>query len=202
MMAGRRTQIIAAIGALAVFLVLLIGLRLRGWPPFILAALTYASLLWAVQRRPAKARPVPLPDGISRTDYDAALATLQKAAHDLRALAERAPASDRARLHHMAALIGTIRKHHLANPAHLSRTRIFVRHTLPRMVAVIADYVDLASRALAQDEARLAGIRERLESFIPVLEQIERACLNHDLMALEISVEVLDEQLGRNGRLW
>ena len=193
---------IAAIGGLAVFLVLLIGLRLRGWPPFILAALAYASLLWIVQRRPKRARPVALPDGISHTDYDAALAALENAARDLRSSAESAPSGDRARIRHMAALIEAIRRHHLANPLHLARTRIFVRHTLPRMVRAIATYVDLASRALAQDEARLAGIRQRLDGFIPVLEQIERACLNHDLMALEISVEVLDEQLGRDEGLW
>lgn len=201
-MTGRRTQTIAAIGALAALLVLMIGLRLRGWPPFILAALTYAALLWALQRQPEKARPVTLPDNISRTDYDQALAALEIAARDLRGLADRAPTSDQARLRHMAALIGTIRKHHLANPAHLSRTRILVRHTLPRIVAAIASYVDLSSRALAQDKARLAAIRERLDGFIPVLEQIERACLNHDLMALEISVEVLDEQLNRDEGFW
>ena len=202
MMLGRRAQIIAVIGALAVFLVLLVGLRLRGWPPFILAALAYAALLWVLPRPPARAPPAPLPDGISRADQDAALAALENAVRDLRSLAERAPSSDRARLRHMAALIDAIRKHHLANPSHLARTRIFVRHTLPRMVGAIATYVDLASRALAQDEARLAGIRERLDGFIPVLEQIERACLDHDLTALEISVEVLDEQLGRDGRFW
>ena len=33
---------------------------------------------------------------------------------------------------------------------------------------------------------------------MPVLEKIDRACIEDDLMALEINVEVLDEQLGRD----
>lgn len=201
-MTSRRAQMIAAIGALAVFLVLLIGLRLRGWPPFTIAALAYAALLWSLQRRPEDTARPPLPDGISRLDHDAAIAALSDAVRELNALAERAPKTDRPRLRHMSTTIEAIRKHHLANPGHLLRTRIFVRHTLPRMVAAIAGYIDLANRARPEDEARLAAIRQRLDGFIPVLEQIERACLDHDLMALEISVEVLDEQLGRDGRLW
>jgi hypothetical protein len=72
------------------------------------------------------------------------------------------------------------------------------------MVAAVAGYVDLARRARpaagdpAQEE-RLAGISRRLAGFLPALERIDRACLEDDLMALEISVEVLDEQLGRHG---
>lgn len=205
-MTRRRALMVAATGGFAAFLLLLIGARLRGWLPFIGGALAYAGLLWALRRGPESSLPEPerqvaLPDGMARADHDAALASLASAASELQALADNAPAGDRARLRHMAALIETIREHHIANPAHLSHTRIFVRHTLGRMIGAVAGYVDLANRARPEDDDRLAGIRQRLDGFIPVLERIERACFENDLMALEISVEVLDEQLGRDGRL-
>ena len=43
----------------------------------------------------------------------------------------------------------------------------------------------------------LAEVSRRLADFVPVLENIDRACLDDDLTSLEINVEVLDEQLGR-----
>ena len=103
----------------------------------------------------------------------------------------------------MAELVAAIRRHHVANPGHVPRTRAFVRHTLPRMVAAVAGYVDLARRTdpgtTQGDPAarRLAEVARKLAGFVPVLENIDRACVEDDLMALEINVEVLDEQLGR-----
>ena len=38
------------------------------------------------------------------------------------------------------------------------------------------------------------------EGFVPVLEKIDKACLDNDLTALEINVEVLNEQLDRTRR--
>lgn len=188
----------AAAAALVVFLVLLLGLRLRSWLPFVGAALTYLALLWALRPRPQPTRPVALPDGISRADHDAAIETLAKAARELRGLAADAPAGDMAMIRRMADLVEAIRAHHEANPAHLPRTRIFVRHTLGRMVAAVAGYVDLARRAGPGGDERLAEVSRRLYGFLPVLERIDRACIENDLMELEISVEVLDEQLGRD----
>ena len=192
-----RAQLKAAAAALAVFLALLLGLRLRSWLPFVGAALTYLALLWAFRREPPP-RPVALPEGVGRADYEAAVETLGSAGRELRALAAEAPAGDMALIRRMADRVEAIRAHHEANPAHVPRTRIFVRHTLGRMVAAVAGYVDLAGRAGPEGDGRLAEIRRRLEGFVPVLERIDRACVENDLMALEISVEVLDEQLGRD----
>jgi hypothetical protein len=139
-----------------------------------------------------------MPDGISRDDYRAALDGLDEALRALRELAVGAPAADRPLVERMAALVEAIRRHHAANPAHVPRTRAFLRHALPRMVEAVAGYLDLARRAgPAGDDDRLAQVRRRLEGFAPALERIDRACLENDLMALEIEVEVLDEQLGR-----
>ena len=200
-----RVQLRAGLAALGVFLLLLLGLRLRNWLPFVAAAAVYLGLLWYWRAeswggRPAR-RPVALPDGVSRASYDEALAALGAAERELRALTAAAPAGDVPTVRRMAELVGSIRTHHEANPAHVPRTRAFVRHTLDRMVAAVAGYVDLAGRAAPQKDERderLAEISRRLQGFLPVLERIDRACIENDLMALEISVEVLDEQLDRD----
>lgn len=200
-----RVQLRAGLVALAIFLLLLLGLRLRNWLPFVAAAAVYLALLWYWRAeppgdRPAR-RPVALPDGVSRGAYDEALAALLTAERELAVLTGEAPAQDAPTIRRMVELVGSIRAHHEANPAHVPRTRAFVRHTLGRMVAAIAGYVDLAGRTGPDRDERLAEISRRLQGFVPVLERIDRACIDDDLMALEISVEVLDEQLGRDREL-
>ncbi len=191
-------QLRAGLSALAVFLVLLLGLRLRNWLPFVLAGATYLALLWRWRGGQPARRPVALPDGVSRAAHDEAVATLAAAERELGALIALAPDGDVAMIRNMAALVGSIRAHHEANPAHILRTRPFVRHTLGRMVAAVSGYVDLAGRTAPAGDERLADISRRLHGFVPVLSRIDRACIENDLMALEISVEVLDEQLGRD----
>ena len=215
---GARAQTLAIGGALAVFLVLLLALRLRSWLPFLGAALTYLGLLYACRptdrptdrptAHPAAGharqaeRGAALPDGVARDDWQVALDALAGARRELAALAAEAPVAERPMIERMADLVGAIRLHHEANPGHVSRTRSFVRHTLPRMVAAVAGYVDLARRADTRHEpghdARLAAVSRQLRGFVPVLEKIDRACVEDDLMALEVNVEVLNEQLGRD----
>lgn len=209
-MSRGRVQAVAIGGALAVFLILLLALRLRSWLPFVGAALAYAGLLWAYwpaanpAGRSDRGDPA-LPDGVSREDYRTAVDALDDARRRLAALAVEAPPADEPPIARMAELVGAIRSHHLANPGHVSRTRSFVRHTLGRMIAAVAAYVDLARRAGPAGpnggdpdrDDRLAEVSRRLEGFVPALERIDRACVDDDLIALEINVEVLDEQLGR-----
>jgi hypothetical protein len=61
----------------------------------------------------------------------------------------------------------------------------------------VAGYVRLAAQAGPDQKDRLAAISTQLEEFVPVLEKIDRACLDNDITALEINVEVLNEQLDR-----
>lgn len=198
---SRRAHAVALAGALAVFLLLLLALRLRNWLPFVGAALAYAGVLWAWRTaRPggSPARDAPLPPGVSADDHRAALDALDDARRQLGSLAVEAPPGDAATIARMAALVEAIGRHHRASPGHVARTRTFVRHTLPRMVEAVAGYVDLARRALpGTSDERLAEVSRRLADFVPVLENIDRACLDDDLTALEVNVEVLDEQLGR-----
>ena len=222
-----RAQAVAIAGAVAVFLLLLLALRLRSWLPFLGAALAYLGLLYAwrpARSRPeARSQTAPehleaaLPDGVRREDLRAVLDGLAEAGRELDALAAEAPAADADAIRRMAALVEAIRAHHEASPGHVPRTRSFVRHTLPRMVEAVGAYVDVARRAgpAAGDPARpdpgrpdrgrpdparadrLAEVSRRIRGFVPALEKIDRACVEDDLLALEISVEVLDEQLGR-----
>ena len=85
------------------------------------------------------------------------------------------------------------------NPDHVRLTAKFRRHVVGRMVGSVKSYVELARRAGRDQKARLAAISTQLEEFVPVLEKIDRACLENDLTALEINVEVLNEQLNRRG---
>lgn len=188
----------AGLAALAVLLVFFVGLRWRGMFPVIAAGVTYMGLLWAMRPERAPPRREPLPDGVSREDYEAAVEALAAAERDLRMLAGAAPREEAPAVRRMGELVGAIRRHHEANPAHVLRTRAFVRHTLGRMVAAVAGYVDLAQRAGPERDERLGEVARRIEGFVPVLERLDQACIDNDLMALEISVEVLDEQLGRD----
>jgi hypothetical protein len=202
-----RAHALAIAGALGVFLLLLLALRLRSWLPFLGAALTYLGLLyaWRPITRPRPGRDRAMPEGVGPDDWRAALDALAAAGRELDRLAAEAPGPDAASVRRMAALVGAIRGHLDASPGHVPRTRSFVRHTLPRMVAAVAAYVDLARRAGPAghpgrdpaSEGRLAEVSRRLRGFVPALERIDRACVDDDLLALEITVEVLDEQLGR-----
>lgn len=192
-----RVHRLAAIGAVAVLIGVLILTERPGWPAFALAAFTYFGLLWALAPR-VTPRGAELPPGLSREEYAAALDALATARRELSALVVLAPHDDVAMIRRMGELVEAIRRHHVASPAHVARTRSFVRHTLGRMVAAVAGYVDLSKRAGPDRDERLAAVARQLAGFLPVLEKIDRACVENDLLALEVNVEVLNDQLGRD----
>jgi hypothetical protein len=98
----------------------------------------------------------------------------------------------------MADLLGRIRDHHASDPNDLRLTRRFLRAYLPRMLDSAEAYVDLAARADA-GAGRLAAVGGRVRGFVPALERIERACVENDMTALEVEVEVLGEQIDARG---
>lgn len=156
-----------------------------------------ATFLLMTPGRPAKVEDTapsapPLP-----ADAATALAELDAAATRLSAMAASAPPADVPLFEHMADLTRTLGEHHRANPDHAARTAKFRKHVLGRIVGSVENYIDLTERAGGHDPDRLAGISSQLEGFVPVLERIDRACLDNDLTALEINVEVLNEQLDR-----
>ncbi|MEO1494857.1 MAG: 5-bromo-4-chloroindolyl phosphate hydrolysis family protein [Pseudomonadota bacterium] len=195
-----RAKIVAAIAAIAVFVLLVWALRMRNWMPFAIAGATYLGVLmgtWPIRR---KARPVTLPDEIAREDFELALGSMTNGIARFREAAREGLAVDRPMFRQMAKLVKSIRTHHEANPLHAQRTRTFVRNTLPRIVDAVGTYLELRKRAGTDHYRRLSDVSRQMQAFVPVLEKIDRACVENDVMALEINVEVLNEQLDRDRR--
>ena len=191
-MIGRRVKFAAAI-SVVVLIGMLVFLRMRNHIPLVAALATFA-IAWLAMRPPRdKAKSVARPE----TEEERAIVQLDRAARRLGDLARRAPIPDRPLFERMADLVGSIRDHHRLNPAHAEFTKKFRKHVIGRMVEAVYKYVELAGRAGRKKKDRLAAISTQLEAFVPVLERIDGACLDNDLMALEINVEVLNEQLNR-----
>jgi hypothetical protein len=192
-MKSRATKL-AALSAVMVFVLLLVVFRMRNYVPFA-AALASFVIVWLAM----------LPAGMGRrklrirakTPEGQAVAQLDAAAAELQDLSRKAPMPDRPLFARMAELMGRIRDHHIQNPDHTRGTDKFRKHVIGRMVTSIADYVRLAAQSGPDQKDRLAAISTQLEEFVPVLEKIDRACLENDITALEINVEVLNEQLDR-----
>lgn len=197
MRSRRKAQIIAVLGASVIFLASLIVLRRPSMIPLGVGGFAYVALLLAFwPKRPAPQSPS-LPKGVSREDFQLAISRLTEGARRLRGFIAEAPAADEPLLARMAELMEQIREHHRANPEHVRLTRTFVRHTLSQIIGTITDYIALSRRAGPDQADRLAEISRGLEGYVPALERVEKACLDNDLTALEISVEVLNDQIDR-----
>ncbi len=189
-------QLIASALAAAVFLGLFIGTSLVWWLALTLAVVTYFALLLVVRRR-RPAEEIMVSDLVSAADIRNAARDLQGAADRLRAASGAAPATDKSDLEAMAGHVLSIRAQITADPKDFRRTRRFVGFYLPRIVETVEGYVDLARHAHGADSARLAEIGGRIKGFLPVIEKIDRACLENDFAALEVEVDVLGMQLDR-----
>ncbi|MEM6661326.1 MAG: hypothetical protein AAF666_04020 [Pseudomonadota bacterium] len=178
---------VAILCAGLVFLAMLRGLRLVNYMPMLAAIGTFFAVWIAL--RPSKKE--------SEAPPDSAVEELTQAGNRLMEFAKNCPPADVPLFQHLAKLIRVLRDHHRASPDHIERTRSFRRHALPRMIGAIEDYLDLARRAGSDQDDRLAEISRQLEGFVPVLEKIDKACIENDLIALEVNIEVLNEQLDR-----
>ena len=199
MKSSRRANLVALAGAVGVFLLMVLLLKLRNWMPLVVGLVTYLLLLSTFWPR-RKGRRAPLPEGVDGEEFTLAMERLSIGAKRLRREVQDAPAKDRPLIAEMADLIDRIRDHHEANPAHFTLTRRFIRHALSRMIEAVIDYVALCQRAGPDQKDRMDEIAAELQSFVPALEKVDRACLENDLDALQISVEVLNEQLDRKRR--
>ena len=191
-MFGRSLKI--AVGAaLLVLLGLLILLKMRNFFPFVAAMATFLIVWLALLPGPKSSKTTARREG----EDERAIGELDSAAKRLDQLSRDAPAPDQPLFQHMSGLLAGIRDQHMKNPSHAELTRKFRKHVVGRMVDAVQSYVELASRAGRDQKDRLTAISTQLEGFVPVLEKIDRACLENDLMALEINVEVLNDQLNR-----
>lgn len=193
-----RAKIVAAVSAITVFLVMILLFRMRNWMPFVAAGAVYAGVIlgtWPILKR---ARRITLPDSVAREDFELAIGAMTNGITRFRDAAREGLAVDRPMFKRMAKLVKSIRAHHEANPLHVQRTRTFVRNTLPRIVEAVGTYLELRQRAGTDHYGRLSDVSRQMQAFVPVLEKIDRACVENDVMALEINVEVLNEQLDRD----
>ena len=188
-----RRIVLAGLTGLAVVVLAVVLTRTFGRLPLIAGITTFVvALILMVPSRKARVRK----DG-EMSEEERAVAQLDHAASRLRRMARRAPVPDRPLFRRLAELMAQIRDSHRLNPGHATLTRKFRRHVVGRMVGAVGSYVELARRAGRDQKERLAAISTQLEEFVPVLEKIDQACVDNDLMALEINVEVLNEQLNR-----
>lgn len=190
-------KILAGVLAIGVFIALFGVLKMRNWMPFVVAGAVWGFVILATAKPPIRKGPGGAKDRAGRKEEDQAISLLDQAAKRLRRLARRAPDNDIALFRRMADLFQTLKDHHIANPAHVVLTRKFRKHVIGRMLATVEDYIAIAKRAGPDQQERLAQISEQMGEFIPILERIDKACLENDLTALEVNVEVLNEQLNR-----
>ena len=197
----KRREWIATIGAVAVFAATLALFRSAGWISLVLSGSTFAAIWLALtpaRRIGLRRQRLPdLPAGISRADHEDALDRLERAAYALRELADRSRGSEQELFRRLCKEIDVLRVHHEANPGHIVHTRTFLRHHLPQMIEAARSFADLLRRSGDDQAGRLSDIREQIESFLPVLRRIGQACLENDLTALEVHVDVLSQQLQR-----
>ncbi|SEB03963.1 5-bromo-4-chloroindolyl phosphate hydrolysis family protein [Rubrimonas cliftonensis] len=188
---------LAGVAASAAFLGLYLGAGLAWWAALGLGAAVYAGAVLVIPHR-RQAFGIARAEGVTEADLRAALAQLAEAQERMARLAERAQGDDASAFRRMADLLGRIRDHHKSDPDDLRLSRRFLRSYLPRMLDSSEAYVDLAARADA-GAGRLAVVGGRVRGFVPALERIERACVENDMTALEVEVEVLGEQIAARG---
>lgn len=188
----------AALAAGIAFVIGLGVLRLRGLPMLMAPGMVYLGTLAMLWPRRKRQRTV-LPKGISKPDFLRVDEGLKSSIDLLQEHARIGTYREAALFREIAELVERIRKHLHGNPAHLPVIRRFARHGLAWMIQMVTDYADLKQRALPEHRPRLDAVLANMENLIPSLQKIDRACLENDLDALEISVEVLSEKADRSG---
>ncbi|KAJ56753.1 hypothetical protein ACMU_07390 [Actibacterium mucosum KCTC 23349] len=189
-------QILAGVLAAVVFLALYFGISLVWWAALGLGIIVYFALLLVVGRR-TPADEVMLSSRVSAADVKSAGTALQDAANRLAGVAETAPQTDRAALVEMADHLRSIRENVLADPQDFRSARRFVNNYLPVVVQTVEAYGALARRAGPKHGDRLQALGTQIRSFGPVIEEIDRACLENDFAALEVQVAALATQMDR-----
>lgn len=192
---GLRQLLAGALAALA-FLGLFFGLSLVWWAALGLGVVVYFALLLVIRRR-TPADEIMVSSRVSAADISAAGRALGEAAARLNATEAKVPEPDRAALADMSAHLQSIRRNVLADPQDFRSARRFVNNYLPVVVQTVEAYGTLAERAGPKHSDRLSALGGQIRSFVPVIEEIDRACLENDFAALEVQVAALATQMDR-----
>lgn len=189
-------QIGASLASAGVFLGLFFGVDLVWWVALPLAAVAYGGLLLLVPRKPPETE-IMLGDRVSAADLRIAARALEDSARRISEALPHTPRDDHQALADMSAHLLSIREQVLADPRDYRSTRRFITSYLPNMVRSVEAYGDLNQRARGKQQERIKALGEQIHSFGPVVEQIDRACLENDFTALEAEVDALGTQLAR-----
>ncbi|MEM8729989.1 MAG: 5-bromo-4-chloroindolyl phosphate hydrolysis family protein [Pseudomonadota bacterium] len=192
-------QILAGGLASAAFLSLFFGLQLNVGVSLALAVVVYGAFLLLIRRRPTLAEQI-VDTRISRADIKASADALNDAAERITDAAEAVPSSERHTLERMGELLRAIRDHVYEDPQDYRSTRRFVQAYLPTIIESIEGYARLSRQSRGAQSARLASLGARIQTYLPLLEQIEHACLENDFAELEAQVDALATQLDRRLR--
>lgn len=189
-------QVVAGLLAAAAFLGLYFGLSLVVWLALVLAVAVYAAALLLIgRRRPLEE--INLGTSVSAADIQSAAAALQDAQQRLERAAGKAPEADTPAILDMASHVGSIRRSVLEDPEDYRPARRFITFYLPNIVKTVESYVKLAGQARGEKAARLHDLSGQIRRFGEVVERIDAACIENDLRALEVEVDVLSGQLDR-----
>ncbi|RYH11164.1 5-bromo-4-chloroindolyl phosphate hydrolysis family protein [Tropicimonas sp. IMCC6043] len=189
-------QVVAGLLAAAAFLGLYFGLSLVVWLALVLAVAVYAAALLLIGRR-RTLEEINLGTSVSAADIQSAAATLQDAQQRLERAAGKAPEADTPAILDMASHVGSIRRSVLEDPEDYRPARRFITFYLPNIVKTVESYVKLAGQARGEKAARLHDLSGQIRRFGEVVERIDAACIENDLRALEVEVDVLSGQLDR-----
>lgn len=189
-------QITAGILAAIIFLGLFFGLNLVWWLALVLAAVGYGALLLVIPHR-RRADEIILTAKTSKADLQSAGEALSDSAKRLTDTITRLPKADAMAVEEMAQHILSIRENILRDPEDYRLTRRFITTYLPNMVQTVETYAGLAGRTKGAQSERLDALGAQIRAFAPVVDQIDRACIENDLAALESEVDALGTQLSR-----
>jgi hypothetical protein len=189
-------QGVAGVLAAGLFLGFYFGLNLIWWVALALAAAGYAAFLILIRKK-LRLDELVLSEQVTAADIDAAGRILSDAGRRIGAAAERLGPPDAPKLavmqDHLASILVQLRQ----DPATYRAARRLIVTFLPKMVANIETYADLARRAGAAGDARIADLRTGILGYGDVLERTDKAFLGQDLDALEAEVYALGVQLKR-----
>jgi hypothetical protein len=192
-------QVVAGLLSAAIFLALFFGAALVWWLALGLGAVAYGALLLMIPRR-KRASEITLGLRVTAEDVQNAGHVLQEYATRLQRALPGLPEADRRAVEDMARHLGSIRDNVLRDPDDFRLTRRFISSYLPNVVQTVETYADLAGRTTGDQATRLMALGEQIRGFASVVEEIERACVENDLAALEAEVNALDTQLSRRLR--
>ncbi len=189
-------QITAGILAAILFLGLFFGLNLVWWLALVLAAVGYGALLLVIPHR-RRADEIILTAKTSKADLQSAGEALSDSAKRLTDTITKLPKADATAVEEMAQRILSIRENILRDPEDYRLTRRFITTYLPNMVQTVETYAGLTGRTKGAQSDRLDALGAQIRAFAPVVDQIDRACIENDLAALESEVDALGTQLSR-----